>query len=187
MLPSACDTVADIVQNAFESGAGNVYLDFVRKDSSLSVSVRDDGCGMDARTLAKVRDPFFTSPGKHPSRRVGLGIPFLQQAADLCGGSLDIDSEPGKGTRVAFRFDSSHIDAPPVGDVPALFSQLMAFAGRANLHIRSEIDGRSYAVSRDELAEALGDLDSAGSLALLNDFFASNEADLNQNTEVLHA
>jgi hypothetical protein len=127
MLPSACDTVADIVQNAFESGADNVWLDFVRADSSLSVAVRDDGCGMDAPTLAKVRDPFFTSPGKHPSRRVGLGIPFLQQAADLCGGSLDIDSAPGKGTRVAFRFDSSHIDAPPVGDVPALFSQLMAF------------------------------------------------------------
>lgn len=187
MLPSACDTVADIVQNAFESGADNVWLDFVRADSSLSVAVRDDGCGMDAPTLAKVRDPFFTSPGKHPSRRVGLGIPFLQQAADLCGGSLDIDSAPGKGTRVAFRFDSSHIDAPPVGDVPALFSQLMAFAGRANLHIRSEIDGRSYSVSRDELADALGDLESAGSLALLHDFFASNEADLKQNPEVLHA
>ena len=187
MLPSACDTVADIVQNAFESGADNVWLDFVRADSSLSVAVRDDGCGMDAPTLAKVRDPFFTSPGKHPSRRVGLGIPFLQQAADLCGGSLDIDSAPGKGTRVAFRFDASHIDAPPVGDVPALFSQLMAFAGRANLHIRSEIDGRSYSVSRDELADALGDLESAGSLALLHDFFASNEADLKQNPEVLHA
>ena len=82
MLPTACDTISDIVQNAFESGASEVSLDMARRGRWLEVVVRDNGKGMDEATQRRAMDPFWTEPGKHPGRKVGLGLPFLKQAAE---------------------------------------------------------------------------------------------------------
>ena len=77
MQATSCDTILDIVQNAFESGATEVRLELARRETRLEVAVRDNGCGMDAATLAKALDPFWTDGEKHPGRKVGLGLPFL--------------------------------------------------------------------------------------------------------------
>ena len=69
---------------------------------------------MDAETLAKVTDPFFTS---RTTRKVGLGIPMLKQNAEQCGGSFHIESTPGVGTELTATFGYHHIDRPPLGDI----------------------------------------------------------------------
>ena len=140
--------------------------------------MRDNGCGMDAATLKKALDPFWTKPGKHPGRKVGLGLPFLKQAAEQCGGEFAIESAPGRGTTVRFAFDLANVDAPPTGDVAGTLAALMAWPGERELAVRREEDGRAYEVRRTELAAALGGLQDAGALALLKDFFSSNEAEL---------
>ena len=180
MLPTACDTISDIVQNAFESGASEVSLDMARRGNWLEVVVRDNGKGMDEATQRRALDPFWTEPGKHPGRKVGLGLPFLKQAADQCGGSMSLESAPGVGTTVSFRFDESNVDAPPTGDVPAMLVQLMTWPGEGDFAVRREVDGRTYEVRRSELAEALGGLHTGGALSMMNEFFASNEAELEQ-------
>ena len=178
MQPTSCDTLLDIVQNAFESGATEVWLELARRGTRLAAEVRDNGCGMDAATLKKALDPFWTKPGKHPGRKVGLGLPFLKQAAEQCGGEFAIESAPGRGTTVRFAFDLANVDAPPTGDVAGTLAALMAWPGERELAVRREEDGRAYEVRRTELAAALGGLQDAGALALLKDFFSSNEAEL---------
>lgn len=178
MHPTHCDTLLDIVQNAFESGATEVRLDLARRGSRLEAEVRDNGGGMDAETLEKALDPFWTDGAKHPGRKVGLGLPFLKQAAEQCGGEFAIESAPGRGTTVRFAFDRTHVDAPPMGDVAGTLAALMAWPGERELAVRREEDGRAYEVRRTELAAALGGLQAAGALALMKEFILSNEREI---------
>ena len=178
MQPTSCDTILDIVQNAFESGATEVRLEMVRRKSRLAVAVQDNGCGMDAATRQKALDPFWSDSKKHPGRKVGLGLPFLKQAAEQCGGEFELASEPGRGTTVKFAFDLANVDAPPTGDVAGTLAALMAWPGERELTVRREEDGRAYEVRRTELAAALGGLQDAGSLALMKEFFSSNEREI---------
>ena len=96
----------DIAQNSIEAGSSVVTVDMIEKDSILSVCIGDNGKGMTSEILAKVQDPFYTDGRKHETRSVGLGIPFLDQAAKAAGGEFEIKSEEGLGTSVFFLFRS---------------------------------------------------------------------------------
>lgn len=114
----------DIAENSIAAGAKTVELR-VHEDLAgdrLWASVRDDGRGMDADTVARVIDPFVTS---RSTRKVGLGIPLLKAAAEACNGSLTIDSQPGRGTTVNVVFQHSHIDRMPLGDITGTFLTLL--------------------------------------------------------------
>ncbi|MCC7384187.1 MAG: response regulator [Deltaproteobacteria bacterium] len=61
------------------------------------VEVADTGAGMEAATLAQVFEPFFTTKGAHGT---GLGLSVSRGIVDRHGGRIEIDSTPGRGTRV---------------------------------------------------------------------------------------
>ena len=178
MHPTISDAVTDIVQNACEAGATDVRLDLVRRGHVLEVRVRDNGGGMDAATLRRALDPFWSDGRKHPARKVGLGLPFAKQQAEQCGGMFALESAPGRGTTVRLAYGLAHVDAPPPGDVAGTLAGLMAWPGPHELVVRREVDGRAYEARRSELAAALGGLADAGALALLKGFFTANEAEI---------
>jgi len=60
------------------------------------IDVTDTGTGMDAATLARATDPFFTT--KSRGRGVGLGLALVREFAERSGGALKLDSAPGRGT-----------------------------------------------------------------------------------------
>ena len=64
----------------------------------VAVSVGDDGAGMDAATLARASEPFFTT--KPPGQGTGLGLAMARGFAEQSGGALQIWSESGAGTTV---------------------------------------------------------------------------------------
>jgi len=68
------------------------------------LEMRDTGCGMDAETRARILEPFFTT--KSPGR--GLGLSEVLGLVRAQGGGIEIESEPGRGTRVTVFFP-----APP--------------------------------------------------------------------------
>lgn len=116
--------ILDIAENAVRADAKKISI-IVTRDAGndlLQVEVTDDGRGMDAGTLAKVRDPFFTT--KH--KKTGLGIPLLSQAAEQAGGKVTVDSAPGKGTKVAMTFRWSHVDRPAIGSMADTVFALIA-------------------------------------------------------------
>lgn len=61
----------------------------------IEISVSDNGPGISADNLAKIREPLFTTK----NFGTGLGIPAVEQILEQHGGGLDIESEEGKGAR----------------------------------------------------------------------------------------
>ena len=59
----------------------------------------DDGPGMDADTRRRAFDPFFS--GREAGRGIGLGLPKAWRLVDINGGAIEVDSAPGRGTRVS--------------------------------------------------------------------------------------
>lgn len=113
----------DIAQNSVTAGATEATLSLIEENGSLTMQVADNGRGMTPEFLSRVLDPFTTT---RTTRKVGLGLPLLQLAAEQTGGNLRLESAPGVGTTTTALFHLGHIDCPPLGDIPgtlALFLQ----------------------------------------------------------------
>ncbi len=133
---------------------------------------------MSAETLERAKDPFWSDGLKHKHRKVGLGLPFLFQTSEATGGSVRIESEEGVGTTVSFSLDKTHVDLPMFGSFTTAAVTLMAYGFEGNLVIKRKLNGKSYELSKNELIDALGDLNDLESLALMKQFIASQEEEL---------
>ncbi|MDR0689800.1 MAG: ATP-binding protein [Spirochaetaceae bacterium] len=175
------DLVIDITQNAVESGASVVELEIRETDKEFRFILKDNGRGMNKHELEWAIDPFASDGNKHPHRKVGLGIPFLIQTALQSGGGYDLHSEKGTGTTVTAWFDLALMDTPPVGDISGMLRTVLLFAGPEEIGIRRfrrHGEGElSYKTSKSELREALGNLEDATSLILLDRYLKSVEED----------
>jgi len=89
-----------LVVNAIEAvdDGGHVAVAATEVPPQAVIEVSDDGRGMDADTLRRAFDPFFS--GREAGRGIGLGLPKAWRLIELNGGSVAIDSRPGGGTRV---------------------------------------------------------------------------------------
>ena len=113
----------DIVQNSVRAGASHVDIRFLLgADGVLEMGVKDDGCGMSAELLDRVRSPFTTT---RTTRKVGLGIPLLMQNAMQTGGRVDIQSKEGEGTDIAAFFVTGSIDCLPLGDLASTMASII--------------------------------------------------------------
>jgi signal transduction histidine kinase len=108
--------ILDIAENAVRAGGKKIMIELLEDQSNdrVTLSIEDDGQGMDEETIDKVLDPFFTTKN---GKDVGLGLALLSQAAQQAGGELKINSEKGRGTKVTAVFQLSHPDMKPIGDV----------------------------------------------------------------------
>lgn len=171
------DYVLDIAQNAVEAGSSEVVVELDESEDGVGVKVRDDGRGMTAEERARALDPFYSDGTKHAKRRVGLGLPFLVQAAEQAGGRWAIESVKGSGTEVRFSFPAASVDSPPTGDIPSLILGLLCLPGEYEMIVRRKGPRGSYELRRSEVSEALGSLERASSLGLLKDYLNSQEYD----------
>ncbi|NQU73072.1 MAG: PAS domain S-box protein [Rhodospirillales bacterium] len=64
----------------------------------VAISVIDTGSGMASHVVEHAFDPFYTT--KEVGRGTGLGLSMVYGFVKQCGGSVEIDSEPGRGTNV---------------------------------------------------------------------------------------
>ncbi len=114
--------ILDIVENSVKAGASLTEILLTEQGNALTITIRDDGCGMDAETVRRVTDPFYTT---RTTRAVGLGLPLLKLEAQQTGGDVTVTSRDTAtypdthGTEVTAVFYTDHIDCPPIGDIPA--------------------------------------------------------------------
>lgn len=159
MLEDISAHILDIAQNSIAAGAGRVEV-VVRKNAApgfLEFEIADDGRGMDEERVRAVLDPFCTS---RTTRRVGMGLPFLKQNTELCGGEFRLTSVPGQGTRVSASFAPDNIDTPPLGDLAGTFLTLLIDAPDVHWFFKYEASGEFFELNSGEISDALDGLDS---------------------------
>ena len=115
--------ILDLAQNSVRAQASVVALS-VQLDAQglLTLTIEDDGCGMDEALLSRVTSPFATT---RTTRKVGLGIPMMMENCRLAGGELTLKSEPGKGTVLRATLDTHSIDCLPLGDLAGTVTSLV--------------------------------------------------------------
>lgn len=96
--------VENTVRHGFEHRKeGATRIDISRVEGDILIDYSDDGAGMDAETLAKHLEPFFTSKAEHGGS--GLGTYTIQTIIEESfGGRVTVESAPGKGTRYLLRY-----------------------------------------------------------------------------------
>jgi len=178
MHATLCDLITDLVQNSIEARATEIHLNVEETKTNLNIVIADNGKGMSEETLEKAKDPFYSDGRKHRHRKVGLGLPFLFQTAEMTGGTAAIESKEGAGTTVTFKLDPTNVDLPQFGNFTTAAVTLITYGFDGNLNIARSLNGSSYSVSKAELTDALGDLNDTENLVLLKKFIASHEEDL---------
>jgi signal transduction histidine kinase len=92
--------IANLVDNASQASVAEevVSVSAVEEAGRLCIEVSDRGCGMDAELAARAFEPFFTT--RAAAGGSGLGLPICRDLVASLGGSLELASAPGTGTRV---------------------------------------------------------------------------------------
>jgi DNA mismatch repair ATPase MutL len=142
--------VLDIAENSVRANASRVEIrinEELKKDL-LTIEIKDNGRGIDKETTRKVFDPFFTS---RTTRRVGLGLPLLSQAAKESGGDIEIESKVGRGTRVRAVFGYSHIDRKPLGDMAKTLQTLIIGNPEVDFLYEHKKGNRKYRLDTAEI------------------------------------
>ena len=157
MMPELSLNVLDIVQNSVKAGATLITVDVLEsvRDNSLVIEIGDNGCGMTKDQQAAVTNPFYTT---RTTRKVGLGVPFFKMAAEMTGGSFDLWSEVGVGTKIRAEFVYDNIDRMPLGDMAGTICSLIQCNGGIDFVYRHSVDGREYVLDTREMREILGDV-----------------------------
>ena len=153
--------VLDITQNSISAGAKNIEISLVEDDNGmLSISIKDDGCGMTRKTLENVINPFYTT---RKTRKVGMGIPLFKLAAEQTGGSLSIESKTAEddpenhGTVITAVFNTRHMDFTPVGDMVSTVCTIIQGHPEVDYVFRHKTGSFDVRLDTAELRQTLGE------------------------------
>ena len=147
----------DIMQNSVvvDSTYVEVRICAEKKKNLLTISVKDDGWGMSPETLKKVSDPFYTT---RTTRKAGLGIPLLTDAAQMAGGEVRIESEPGAGTTTTATFQIDNIDRKPLGDVADTMTVSIMGHPELEFHLILKNDESEFVFRTEDVRAQIGEV-----------------------------
>jgi hypothetical protein len=147
--------ILDIAENSIEARATRIEVRMKesRRSNRLVLEIIDDGTGMDKRMLKQVLDPFMTTK---TTRRFGLGLPLLAQAARAANGRLTVKSQPGRGTRVRAVFELDHIDLKPLGDIAQTLAAIIMGHPEVDVVYVHETDHSRYELDTRKIKRELG-------------------------------
>ena len=115
--------LTEVISNAIQAtddkrGHVTVHAALETSSGKVVISINDNGCGMDDETLKRAFDPFFSS--LPAGRRRGLGLAKALRWIQASGGTIQLESRVGIGTRTVIL-----LSAVSVGEVPqALLEQV---------------------------------------------------------------
>ncbi len=149
--------ILDIVNNSIKAKATEIEIEVNEQVNKnlLSISIIDNGCGMDKEFLSTVTDPFKTT---RTTRKVGMGLSMFKAAAEATGGNLLITSRKNVGTKVFVTFTYNHIDRQPLGDMAETMLTLVSGNETINFIYRHIRNDKEFLLETKKIKEILGDI-----------------------------
>lgn len=170
--------VLDIAQNSVKAKATliELLLDRDVSQKKLSITIRDNGCGMTKQQCDSVCDPFFTT---RTTRKVGLGVPFFKMSAEQTGGSFSIHSVVGEGTEVTAVYCYESIDMMPLGDMAATVCSLVSVNPDIDFVYSFTCGEKTFAMDTREIRQIMEGvpLNTAEVVRFIRDFINENQAE----------
>jgi hypothetical protein len=145
----------------------------------LTIEISDDGRGMNATVAKHATDPFYTT---RTTRRVGLGLPLLLEAATAAQGSMEVKSSAGGGTWIKAVFRYSHVDRKPLGNMAETVTVLLATADDIDIRYEHVRNDKTLLLDTRDIREKVGGgpLNSAKALAIMRTYLTHEENTLAQ-------
>ena len=100
------EAIDNIVKNALdhmESG-GTVCIEWKELSSAVQITVKDNGCGIHPENLHHIFKRFYRSRFSKDKQGLGLGLPLAKAIVEAHSGTIEVDSELGKGTTFTMNF-----------------------------------------------------------------------------------
>ena len=146
--------ILDIMENSIRAQASKISVSIIEDSpiNQLTLIIQDNGKGMDQEVLSRVRDPFYSGQKK----KVGMGIPLLEQLTAMCGGELTLTSQPGEGTCIKATFQRDHIDLPPLGNLPETLMVLYASHPEIEIEYEHIKDNGRWSFNTKKISQELG-------------------------------
>lgn len=185
MMTELSLNILDIANNSISADATLIEIS-INVDSNadtLSISIYDNGCGMNKEQLSKATDPFYTT---RTTREVGLGIPFFRQEAIDTDGSFNITSELGEGTTIDAVFGLSHIDRMPLGDINSTIFTLVIMNPHIDFLYTYEVDTDRFQLDTREFKSILGDIpfDNPDVSTFIKSYLSKNKWEVDNHCQV---
>ena len=133
-LPAECAAEVDRVQiermlsnllsNAlkFTPAEGRVHVALRNMTEAIEIEVEDSGCGIPAEHIPHIFERFYRVPAQetcaNPEPGLGLGLSFVAWIAKAHGGTIRVESEPGKGTRFTVTLPPAALQPIPPEPAP---------------------------------------------------------------------
>ena len=148
--------VLDLVQNAVRAGATDISVTMEERSAEhlLTITVADNGCGMDAELLERALRPGFSTKPQGG----GMGLPLFREAAERTGGSLSVESSPGLFTKVTARFHTDHANYVKIGSMSDTFVIVMVGHADVVFTYSRSCDDRSFSLSTTQMVQLLGNV-----------------------------
>lgn len=173
--------ILDIAENSVNAGAHSISI-LIDEDTGrdlLTVQIVDDGRGMSDELAQKAVDPFFTT---RTTRRIGMGLALLKEAAAMANGGMQVRSVPGSGTTITATFQLSHIDRKPIGNMAETITALLAMNADIDVRFKHVRHGKTLVFDTSDVKKQLGDvlLNSVEALSLVRNYLDQEETSLAQ-------
>ncbi|MBN2604983.1 MAG: ATP-binding protein [Bacilli bacterium] len=149
--------ILDICQNSIKANASLIQI-IIEENTFLNqykIIIKDNGYGMNKKTLSSVADPFFTT---RLTRKVGLGISLFKMAAEMTEGSFVIESEENIGTVITAYFSHNHIDRAPLGDIEETMSILILNEKGIDIYYEHNYNDKTFIFDTREIKKVLEDI-----------------------------
>lgn len=96
--------LSNLISNAYRYGKddGHIKARLKKSQDEVTLSVSDDGIGISREDKEKIFRRFYQADSSRTGSGTGLGLSMVKEIASFHGGSMSVESEPGKGSEFTF-------------------------------------------------------------------------------------
>ena len=111
-------TLHNLLSNALKFTPEGGHIDILTRvaDSQFTLTVSDDGQGIDEKDLPYIFEEFYMSETDKSSIGTGVGLALVKQITETLNGDIQVESEPGKGTRFVINLPYHNDPTLPAAD-----------------------------------------------------------------------